>query len=670
MKPLYAFFLFLLPLATGAQTDTITPPVTFQFTSKKINDNAYTLFVKATIANGWKLFSTTATSDELHTNIALDSPSMAMANIQSMAEKGSLEKKQEPLLDGATIQYFQQSVVFEVTLQLTQTKTSKKDITGNIHFMALKGDSVIGPEATPFRLTIDDSGNWIVANTTLTESAAGKESIKRSKIDIHHPVHLFGGTGGEATTSKTWWHIFLLGILGGLVGLIMPCTFPMIPLTVSFFTKKAPTKRQGIVNAFMYGFFIFLIYILLSVPFYFLDAGSSAVLNNISTNAWLNIFFAIIFIVFAVSFFGYFEITLPARFSNTADAKSGVSSIIGIFFMALTLAIVSFSCTGPILGSLLVGALHQNGGAAQLTIAMAGFGLALGLPFGLFALFPQWLSRLPKSGGWMDTVKVVFGFVELAFAIKFISNADLVQHGGWLKREVFLGIWIVIGIAIVLYLLGSFKFKNETPLKKISVTRWIFIVVFAAITLYLIPGVTKTRYANLSLLSGITPPLSYSLYGKSLIAINGVEARVINDYEQALALAKKENKPLLLDFTGWACANCRRMEENVWIDPPVKNLIANKFILVSLYVDDRKILPISEQFLYASADGSKKNIKTIGDKYSTFQSENFGNASQPLYALISPAEQLLNLPIGYTPNKKEYLKWLQNGLEAGSKTSR
>jgi thiol:disulfide interchange protein len=438
----------------------------------------------------------------------------------------------------------------------------------------------------------------------------------------------------------------------------------MIPLTVSFFTKRSGTRSKGIFNAFIYGFFIFLIYVLISVPFYFLKANNANILNTISTNVWLNVGFAVIFLVFALSFFGLFEITLPSSISNTVDSKSNIGSLGGIFFMALTLAIVSFSCTGPILGTLLVGALDQNGGAVQLTFAMAGFGVALGLPFALFALFPNWLQSLPRSGGWMNTVKIVFGFIELALALKYLSNADLVTHWGLLKRETFFGIWILIGIALVLYLLGIVKFHHDPPPAKLSKTRIVIALFFLAFVLYLAPGITNTHYANRSLVSGFPPPLSYSLYGPGSTGDKGLEANVINDFDKALQLAKEQHKPILIDFTGWACVNCRKMEENVWPKPGVKDLIKDNFILVSLYVDDRKLLPDDQQFPFPTSDGSKKEIRTIGDKFATLQSENFKSVSQPLYVLISPDEKLLTRPVGYTPDPKEYAQWLQCGLDA------
>ena len=489
---------------------------------------------------------------------------------------------------------------------------------------------------------------------------AKPRSLRKTSIDLANPVNNCGGTGTEG--SKGFVSIFFLGMLGGLIGLVMPCTFPIIPLTVSFFIKQSGSRRKAITNASLYGFFIFIIYVLISVPFYFLKSKDANILNNISTNVGLNLFFGAIFLVFALSFFGLFEITLPSGVSNSVDSKSSLGTIGGIFFMALTLAVVSFSCTGPILGTLLVGALSQNGGAVQLTVAMAGFGLALGLPFSLFALFPRWLQSLPRSGSWMNTVKITFAFIELAVALKYISNADLVNQWGLLKRETFFGLWIAIGFALVFYLLGVLRFPHDPPPKKIGWPRLIIAGLFLLLVVYLLPGLTNTRYANRPLVAGFPPPLFYSLYKHD--TTDRVEANIINDYNKALALAKQQNKPLLIDFTGWACVNCRKMEENVWPKPGVKELIKKDYILVSLYVDDRKSLPDDQQFSFPTRDGSIKAIHTIGDKFSTLQSENFKNASQPLYVVISPDEKLMTKPVGYTPNAGEYAQWLQCGLDA------
>ncbi|MBC7866133.1 MAG: hypothetical protein H7X88_01250, partial [Gloeobacteraceae cyanobacterium ES-bin-316] len=382
--------------------------------------------------------------------------------------------------------------------------------------------------------------NFIPEEQTLTVKLEGGVVAKNNNriliptINLEKPltdvkVASSSSSAGD-TKSKGLLTLFALGFLGGLVALLTPCVFPMIPLTVSFFTKKATSRKAGISNAFLYGFFIFFIYVLLSLPFHFLDSLNPEILNNISTNVYLNVFFFVIFIVFALSFFGFYEITLPGSMSSGADSKAGAGNIAGIFFMALTLALVSFSCTGPILGSLLAGSLSADGGAMQLTSGMAGFGLALALPFALFALFPNLLSSLPKSGGWLNTVKVVLGFIELALAFKFLSNADLVKHWGLLKREIFIGLWIVIGVGLTLYLFGLIKFRHDSPIKKLPTVRLILGIITGLFTLYLVPGVTNTKYANLSLISGFPPPLYYSIYQKDSDCI--LSLTCTRDYEE------------------------------------------------------------------------------------------------------------------------------------------
>ncbi len=504
-----------------------------------------------------------------------------------------------------------------------------------------------------------------VINIVLSQQS-GKSNLARlyiPSININQPKNDCGIKQPLETNSKSksLLNLFLIGFLGGLVALLTPCVFPMIPLTVSFFTKKATSKKAGISNAFLYGLFIFIIYILLSLPFHFLDTINPEFLNNISTNVYLNILFFIVFVIFAFSFFGFYEITLPSKFSTGADSKAGSGNILGIFFMALTLALVSFSCTGPILGSLLAGSLVSDGGAMQLTAGMGGFGLALALPFALFAMFPHWLQSLPKSGGWLNTVKVTLGFLELALAFKFLSNADLVKHWGLLKREIFILLWILIGIGLSLYLFGLLKFAKDSQKLQLSNGRKIFATIVALFTIYLIPGVTNTSWANLKLISGFPPPLYYSIYEKESDCVLGLHCT--KDYEEALEMSKAENKPILLDFTGYACVNCRRTEENIWSDPDVFKLMNEKFIVVSLYVDDKKLLPSSKQFIFTSKEGIKKEINTVGDQWATFETENFANNAQPLYAIINNKEELLNHPVGYTPDRKDYLKWLQCGVE-------
>ena len=482
--------------------------------------------------------------------------------------------------------------------------------------------------------------------------------IRIPSIEINNPV---SPCGDEGTSDKSILTIFLLGMLGGLIALFTPCVFPMVPVTVTFFTKRSQDRRSGIVNAVLYGFFIFLIYVLITIPFHVAsNTISPEIFNKISTDVTLNFIFFAVFVLFALSFFGLFEIGLPSSWANRMGSRSGAGDKAGIFFMAGTLAIVSFSCTGPILGTLLTNVAVE--GAWPLTAGAAGFGLALGLPFALFAMFPNWLQSLPKSGGWMTNVKVVLGFVELALAVKFFSNADLVKQWGLLKREVFIGLWVLIGIFIVIYLLGWLRFRHDTPVRKFSITRILFILIFAGITVYLVPGLTNTPSANLKLISGFPPPLCYSIYDNPVNCKTGFKP--LEDYEIALAKAKLENKPLLIDFTGWACVNCRKMEESVWTDPTVDSLMHTRFVVVSLYVDERRKLPLAEQTVVDTRTEGQKSIITVGDKWSTFQTENFGATSQPQYAILSPDEKLLTRTKFYTPNAGEFAEWLRCGLEA------
>lgn len=451
--------------------------------------------------------------------------------------------------------------------------------------------------------------------------------------------------------------VFVLGFLGGLIALITPCVFPMIPVTVSFFTKRSKTRKQGVKNGLLYGLSIFLIYVLASLPFHIIGNIQPEVYNNIATSALLNIIFFVIFIFFSISFFGFFEITLPSGIANKADAKSGLGSFGGIFFMAITLAIVSFSCTGPILGTLLVSSLQ--GGAWALTYGMAGFGVALALPFTLFAIFPQWLSSLPKSGGWLDTVKKVLAFLELALAFKFLSTADNTNHWGLLKREVFIGIWAIIAIGLALYLFGKLRLPHDVKGTKISLGRKLFGTIAVVFSAVLIMGIFPKNAYLLKFLSGFPPPASYSFFAEK----KDIHSNVINDYEKALSLSKEQNKPILIDFTGWACVNCRKMEENVWTDPAVSQFLRDNFILVSLYVDDREMLPVEKRFKYTTKSGVLKEINTVGDLWATFQAENFNQVTQPLYVVLSPDQNLLSDPVGYTPNVKTYLDWLKSSID-------
>ena len=625
--------LFLTSLSVWAQDNTAFK---WDVSSKKIGEKEYELQFSTNGANGWQLYA----PNQVLSDVPVAELQFADSSIKSRAEfkdSGSVQSIQSAIFE-MPVKVYEQPVTWKKTITISGTVPAT--LQGTLAYSYGRNDEFY---PASFEFSVPLEGGAVASNR-----------IRISSIDIQNPV---SNCGDDDTADKSLMGIFILGFLGGLIALITPCVFPLIPLTVSFFTKRSGTRKKGITNALLYGFSIFIIYVILSIPFHVVDQANPEILNNISTNVWLNLFFFLIFIFFALSFFGFYEIGLPSGLANKIDSRSGLSDVWGIFFMALTLAIVSFSCTGPILGSLLAGALTNAGGAIQLSFGMGGFGLGLALPFALFALFPHWLQSLPKSGGWLTTVKVVLGFLELALAVKFFSNADLVKQWGLLKREVFIAIWIAIGLAIVLYLLGVIRFKNEGKPKMTGV-RWAFTILFAAFTIYLIPGVTNTKYANLPLISGFPPPLSYSIYDRE-VSFEPMK----NDYEKALAIARQQNKPVLIDFTGWACVNCRRMEENVWIDPEVERMMKEDFVVVSLYVDERKKLPLAEQVEVETKNG-KKSIVTVGDKWATFQAENFNAVAQPQYAIISTDEQILTKTKAYTPDADEFKEWLQCGLNA------
>jgi cytochrome c biogenesis protein CcdA len=636
-------FALLFPFLINAQDSTA---YSWEVSSKKTGEGVYELTFSTKGNPAWQLYGPNEViSDVPSTDLELDS---TVSFKKPFTETGTAVNFKSTLFDNAVFKVYETPLSFSTTINI-QGKVPAK-LLGKLLFTYGKGD-----EFYP--------GNPYLFSVALEGGVEAQTKIKIESFDLNNPV---SNCGDENTGGKSLAGIFLLGFLGGFIALLTPCVFPLIPLTVSFFTKQSKDKKKGIFNALLYGFFIFSIYVLLSLPFHLVDGVTPEILNNISTNVWLNIIFFLIFVFFALSFFGYYEIGLPGGLANKIDSKSGMGTLGGIFFMAMTLAIVSFSCTGPILGSLLVGTASE--GAWPLTVGLAGFGLALALPFALFAMFPGWLQSLPKSGGWLTSVKVVLGFLELAMAIKFLSNADLVEQWGVIKRELFLGAWVIIGILIVLYLLGIIRFPHDGPVKKVRGARLAFVIIFAAATVYIIPGLTNTKSANLGLISGFPPPLCYSVYANPINCETGIEP--LRDYDEALALAKKENKPLLIDFTGWACVNCRRMEENIWPNADVSQLIKEKYIIVSLYVDERKALPAADQIVYKTKSGVDKKIVTVGDKWATFQSENFDAVSQPQYAIIHPSEKILTKTKAYTPSAKEFASWLQCGLDAYKKVGK
>ena len=644
-------------------------PVKLSITSEQVEDGTFDVTVTATIEDGWAVYS-----QENYGDMGPWPTSMAIDVKEGIELVGTPSETGSKVIDGHDVVFDMQVKKFKGTASFTQrvkVKDLDRPVTGLFEYMTCNDETCLPPAANYFIIGLEsgqhefsslplDPDDKRFAHLTVKKDTG----LKLPNVDLSSPVIPADEHSSDEEKSSLLW-IFFLGFGGGLVALLTPCVFPMIPLTVSYFTKGSQSG-QGVRNAITYGGFIILIYLIFSIPFHLLGSVNPEIFNEISTNPWLNIFFFVIFIVFAISFFGYFEITLPSSWVNSMDSQaSKAGGLIGIFFMALTLALVSFSCTGPILGSLLAGALTAEGGAWQLSVGMGGFGLALALPFGLFALFPGWLNNLPQSGSWLNSVKVVLGFVEVALAFKFLSMADLVMKWGLIPYELFLAIWVLCGLGIVLYLLGKIRFPHDGPLKRSSPMRVAFVTLFAVFTIYMAFGFRyddETRtFAPVGLLSGISPSPGYSwIFPKECPA--GLNCH--HDFVEGMTDAQRSGKPILLDFTGYGCANCRKMEDYVWPVPEINGLIDKEYVLVSLYVDDKSELPKDEQFIFETSNGTMKPIVSVGNKWATFQAENFVNASQPLYVLLSPDGRLLTDPVGYTPDADDYRAFLERGIEA------
>ncbi|WP_100613593.1 protein-disulfide reductase DsbD family protein [Confluentibacter citreus] len=641
-------------------------PVKWTASFEKISNTEYNLIATAYIDSGWHLYSQ---------NVPENGPIPTAFTFEASDSHKLIGKTTEE--EGVTVE----DPVFEMEIKYFEGKTIFKQrisiaselpvIKATVEFMACNDKQCVLPPKADLVFNLsgkplaEETTNTQVDNTSVNQFLYGLTAIDLTKSNDTYSDDATVSPS-ETKEEKSLWSIFGLGFLGGLLALLTPCVFPMIPLTVSFFTKKSGSnKSAGISKAILYGFFILAVYLILSIPFHLLDSINPDILNDISTNVTLNIIFFLVFVFFAFSFFGYYELTLPASWTNNTSKGENVGGVLGIFFMALTLALVSFSCTGPILGSLLAGSLTADGGAWQLTAGMGGFGLALGLPFALFAMFPNMMNALPKSGGWLNTTKVVLGFFELALAFKFLSNADLVQHWGLLKIEVFLGLWIIIFAGLALYAFRKITFPHDAPLKKLSFSRIISGVLVASFVIYLASGFRLNKETNtftpLTLLSGLAPPVGYSfLYPND--CPNNLDC--FKDLKEGIAYAQKVNKPIMLDFTGYACVNCRKMEEHVWPKKKIDDYLRNDYVLISLYVDDKKDLPEDQQVLVNRINGGTRKLENYGHKWAHFQTQFFQTNSQPYYVLLSPdGKQILNSPVGYTPNEDEYAQFLQCGLD-------
>lgn len=666
MKKLSTLLLFLFTfLSSQAQ---LVNPVKWKTSVEKKSPTEFVLVIDATIEDGWHMFSQhTPDGGSLPTVIQFKNAKgnydvVGKTNETSPKKVYSEDFKVDELL-------FENKAKFSQTIKVTNPNVKSAQV--HIEYQVCKESCSFQEETFDIKLPVSDVKPTAENNVTTpiitdsTTTIVKKDSVKNTTTVAPTSKN---NTTTPKEESKGLWGIFILAFLGGFAALLTPCVFPMIPMTVSFFTKQSKNKAEGIRNSFFYGISIIMIYVglgMLVSGIFGLDA-----LNALSTNVWFNVIFFGILVFFAASFLGAFEIVLPNSWANKIDRQADRGGFIGILFMALALAIVSFSCTGPIVGSLL-GEAAKRGGIAPI-VGMFGFSFAIALPFMLFAMFPGWMNSLPKSGGWLNTVKVSLGFLELAFAFKFLSNADLVLQLHLLEREVFLAIWIAVFGIWAIYLFGKLSLPHDSPLSHISIGRLFMGLFVATFTIYLVPGLFG---APLKILSGFTPPIDYSespngvgyknqggitasnLPEHAHYGPNGIIA--FDDYEFGLAYAKKVGKPILLDFTGHACANCRKMEEHVWSTKEIAPILNDKVVLISLYGDDQRELPKEQQFVSKTTG---KEITTIGKKWSNYQIERYNINAQPYYVILDADGKDLNKPVGYTPDVNEYKTWLESGI--------
>ena len=686
---IFSFFI-LLPISISAQFVT---PVEISTRLNDLGNGKAQIVFSATIQKGWHVYST---------EVVESGPTPAAIHFEELSGAkvdGVLYADRKPVrtfdeMFDSDVYYFTDKVAFIQNLVITDGKRYK--VSGYLEYGACNDESCIPPAKVEFSLSdkdvsadgstpestdIDVEGSMSLKsgelvgekncdtnslsdsmepNDTAGENAGerigGKSEMKDSLAAGHGG---YDGNPGSIVSADTtlqaesdWTHIFILGFLGGLLALLTPCVWPIIPMTVSFFLKRSSGKKQGIYDAAIYGASIIVIYLLLGLAVTLLFGASA--LNALSTNAVFNIFLFLLLVVFALSFFGLLELRLPASWSTRIDNKAErVGGLFGIFLMAFTLTLVSFSCTGPIIGFLLVEVSTLDNILAP-AIGMLGFALALALPFALFAVFPGWMSRIPKSGNWMNTVKVVLAFFELFFSLKFLSVADLAYGWHLLDRDIFIAVWIILAVALGLYLIGIYHFPNEEKVKKIGWVRLVLGISSFLFAAWMVPGLWGSP---LKQISAFTPPMSTQHWR---LVHNEVKARAY-DYDDGLEIARKENKPVIIDFTGYGCVNCRKMEAAVWTDPEVARLLHHEYVLIQLYVDDKTSLG---KPLEVKDGNSIRKLRTIGDKWSYLQSNKFGANAQPFYVLIDPnTELLLAPPYGFSDDIYKYIDFLEQGLE-------
>jgi len=637
------FFALLSVFSLNSQEQ---EPVKWSYEVEKLSNDRYEITFDAKIIDGWKLYSQFSPEE----GSVSTSFNYINKNLDYEADKIFNENPYTVGYDNVfnmDLFYFEKEATFSQTINLLNSDLNQIKI--EVDYSSCDDELCIFRNQT-FNIVLDNTKKiQFDDNVTLNDI----KKYNNLELDLDKSSY----NTVDIVQSSNYFEIFIFGLLAGFLALLTPCIFPMIPLTVSYFIDQTKLKYSSATSASMYGIFIVLIYLLLSVPFHLFDSLNPNILNTISTNVYVNVTFFIVFVLFAISFFGYFEIVIPNSLISSSEKKSEKGGIIGIFFMSLTLALVSFSCTGPILGSLLAGSLSSaESGATQLSYGMLGFGFALALPFTFLAFYPRYLSLIPRSGIWLKKLKVSLGFIELALAFKFLSNADLVEGWGILKREIFIIIWVIIFLIMSFYLFGSYFGKFKFNYKSFS--GWLFLI----FSIYLITGLFESK--NVRLLSGILPPEFYSVYDNKNDCPLGLNC--FKDFQSGKEYAIEKDKIILLDFTGWACANCRRMEENVWSKPEIFNMLDSEFVIISLYVDDRSQLSPKDEFKYLNKTGNIQYINNVGRRWSLFQQINFNNASQPYYVAMTPSGRILTEPIQYV-SQENFKNWLRSSIDESNK---
>ena len=657
-KILFSLIVSFLAFAAYAQ---IQEPVKFKTELKNVSATEVEIVFTASIEQGWHVYSTDL-GDGGPISATFNTDKLTGAQLDGKLRPVGKEIASFDKLFEMDVRYFEHTAQFVQKLKLTG---GDYQVTGYLEYGACNDENCLPPTQVEFSFSgkAEGASASVQAETPAEKvdtatapavigSADGPTSVVVSDNDLWSPVIDELNALGETTSQEdmSWLYIFITGFVGGLLALFTPCVWPIIPMTVSFFLKRSKDKKKGIRDAWTYGASIVVIYVTLGLAITAIFGANA--LNALSTNAIFNIFFCLMLVVFAASFFGAFEITLPSKWSNAVDSKAeATTGLLSIFLMAFTLSLVSFSCTGPIIGFLLV-QVSTTGNVIAPAVGMLGFAIALALPFTLFALFPSWLKSMPKSGGWMNVIKVTLGFLELAFALKFLSVADLAYGWRILDRETFLALWIVLFALLGFYLLGKIKFPHDDDDTKVSVPRFFLALASLAFAVYMVPGLWG---APLKAVSAFAPPMQtqdFNLYN------NEVHAK-FDDYDAGMKYAREHGKPVMLDFTGYGCVNCRKMELAVWTDMKVADLINNDYVLITLYVDNKTRLPEPVKVM---ENGTERTLRTVGDKWSYLQRVKFGANAQPFYVLIDNEGKPLNKSYSYDEDIDKYVDFLQTGL--------